>query len=175
MNYLSARLKVLGLPILALLSVHPSFAAVNDATLEPLWFFASQLKNSIGRDAAVLDSIIETPIERINPDFANRLTAGPLTLDGGIEISNVVIRLTRKHPGRVYIISYDVGNVCITLKDVKKTYPELILLDVPRGHAINETFSWITPVDTNGNGTGFGFPQSKPSCLKNMTLRNFTS
>jgi len=160
--------------ILALYIVNSTQAASNIA-YKSLWDLSSHLKNTIGTDVAAISSIVSTPIERIDPAFADRLEAKPFTLDGGIEISNVVIRLERKHSGKVYIISYDVGNVCITREDVKKNYPELRLMDVPRGHSKDETFSWITPVDKNGNGTGFGFSQSKPSCLKHMTLRNFSS
>lgn len=168
-------LKTLAVTILALLLAPRAFAAVDDMTLKPLWLFAGQLKNSIGHDAAVLDSIFETPVVRSNPDFADRLTAGSFTLDGGVKIQNIVIRLNHNQASKVYIISFDIGGVCILRRDVQKKWPELELFEVPRGHYKNATFSWVTPVDKNGNGIGFGFPQLTPSCLKNMTLRNFAS
>lgn len=125
-------------------------------------------------DVQTLDSVVGSPLSRVDPAYGNRLTTKPFTLDGGVEISNFIVRLDRKHPGNIFIIHYDVGNACILLEDVKKRYPQLKLTTVPHGQSENETFNWTTPVDEKGNAIGFGFSQSASLCLKNMVLRNFS-
>ncbi len=157
----------------ALFSSFNSLAEENNMKVQSLWHFATQLKNTVGQDVEKLDAIIPGRFVREDPSIAERLKAEPFTIDGGIEIRNMKVRLDLHNPGKVYIISYDVANANILLEDVRKTYPQLKLIDVPRGHSEDETFSWITPLDERGNAIGFGFPYAQPSYLKNMTLRNF--
>ncbi len=161
--------------MLALFSSPNLFAEGNNTEIESLWRFATQLKNTVGQDVNKLDAIIPVPLVREDQNIAERLKVAPFSIEGGIEITKMSVRLDPDNPGKVYIISYDVANANILLEDVRKTYPQLKLIDVPHGHSKDETFSWITPVDKNGNGIGFGFPYAQPSYLKNMTLRNFVN
>ncbi|MCL6745337.1 hypothetical protein [Kosakonia sp. R1.Fl] len=158
---------------LTLFSSFYSCAEENNIKVQSLWHFATQLKNTVGQDAEKLDAIVPGRFVREDPNIAESLKAEPFTIDGGIEIRNIKVRLDLHNPGKVYIISYDVANANILLEDVRKTYPQLKLIDVPHGHSEDETFSWITPLDERGNAIGFGFPYAQPSYLKNMTLRNF--
>ncbi|WP_235855230.1 hypothetical protein [Kosakonia quasisacchari] len=158
---------------LALFPSVDSFAEGNNINVESLWRFATQLKNTVGQDVNTLDAIIPEPLVREDPHIAERLKVAPFTIAGGVQIRNMRVRLDLNNAGKISIISYNLANANISLEDVKKTYPQLKLIDVPHGHSDEETFSWITPVDEKGNGIGFGFPYAQPSYLKNMTLRNF--
>lgn len=158
---------------LALFFSVDSFAEGNNINVESLWRFAIQLKNTVGQDVNTLDAIIPEPLVREDPHIAERLKVAPFTIAGGVQIRNMRVRLDLNNAGKISIISYNVANTNISLEDVRKTYPQLKLIDVPHGHSDEETFSWITPVDEKGNGIGFGFPYAQPSYLKNMTLRNF--
>lgn len=151
----------------------PLYADENLIKLKALSDFADQLKESIGQDVNTVEPIVGNPLFRLNPANEYWLTTNPFTLNGGVTLSNLAVRLDHKHPPKVFIIHYDVSDGCILLSDVRKIYPQLKLFSAPHGHSINETFAWITPLDKNGNATGFAFPYAEPACLKGMTVRNF--
>lgn len=154
------------------MSVHAS-TDENLIKLKALNDFADQLKESIGQDVNTIEPIVGHPLFRLNPANEYWLTTKPFTLNGGVTLSNLAVRLDHKHPPKVFIIHYDVSDVCILLSDVRKIYPQLKLFSAPHGHSVNETFAWITPLDKNGNATAFAFPYAVPACLKGMTVRNF--
>lgn len=162
------------IPILALamFSAHAS-SDDNVVQLKALSDFADQLKESIGQDVNTVEPIVGHPLFRLNPVNEYWLTTKPFTLNSGVTLSNLAVRLDHNHPPKVFIIHYDVSNGCILLSDVRKIYPQLKLFSAPHGHSVNETFAWITPLDKNGNATAFAFPYAKPACLKSMTVRNF--
>ena len=141
--------------------------------LKALSDFADRLKESIGQDVNTVEPIVGHPLFRLNPANEYWLTTKPFTLNGGVTLSNLAVRLDHNHPPKVFIIHYDVSDGCILLSDVRKIYPQLKLFSAPHGHSVNETFAWITPLDKNGNATAFAFPYAKPACLKSMTVRNF--
>lgn len=159
--------------IVTMLISSPLYADANLTKLKTLTNFADQLKETIGQDVNTVEPIVGHPLFRLNPADGAWLTAKPFTLEGGITLSNLAVRMDRNHPPKVFIIHYDVSNGCILLSDVRKVYPQLKLFSAPHGHSVNETFAWITPLDKNGNATAFGFPYAEPACLKSMTLRNF--
>ncbi|MHA0914582.1 hypothetical protein ACR9H8_07460 [Kosakonia cowanii] len=162
------------IPILALtmFSAHAS-SYDNVVQLKALNDFADQLKDSIGQDVNTVEPIVGHPLFRLNPANEYWLTTKPFTFNGGVTLFNLAVRLDHKHPPKVFIIHYDVSDVCILLSDVRKIYPQLKLFSAPHGHSVNETFAWITPLDKNGNATAFAFPYAEPACLKGMTVRNF--
>ena len=162
------------IPILALtmFSAHAS-SDDNVVQLKALRDFADQLKESIGQDVNTVEPIVGHPLFRLNPANEYWLTTKPFTLNGGVTLSNLAVRLDHNHPPKVFIIHYDVSDGCILLSDVRKIYPQLKLFSAPHGHSVNETFAWITPLDKNGNATAFAFPYAEPACLKGMTVRNF--
>ncbi|WP_312689309.1 hypothetical protein [Kosakonia sp.] len=141
---------------------------------QPLWQFAEQIKGTIGAAPDSLNAIMKTPVTRINPDFADRLTARALTLPGGPGINNIVIRTAYGNPQQIAIVTFDVEKTCIAVDEAKRQFPGLKLMWVPRGESINETFSWVAPIDKKGNAIGLGFSQSEPSCLKSIAIRDFS-
>ncbi|WP_312604475.1 hypothetical protein [Kosakonia cowanii] len=151
----------------------PLYADENLIKLKALNDFADQLKENIGQDVNTVEPIVGHPLFRLNPANEYWLTTKAFTLNGGVTLSNLAVRLDHKHPPKVFIIHYDVSDVCILLSDVRKIYPQLKLFSAPHGHSVNETFAWITPLDKNGNATAFAFPYAEPACLKGMTVRNF--
>lgn len=159
--------------ITAICTSTPLYADTNLTKLKTLSDFADQLKESIGQDVNIVEPIVGHPLVRLNPNNEYWLTTKPFTLNGGVNLSNLAVRLDHNHPPKVFIIHYDVSNGCILLSDVRKVYPQLKLFSAPHGHSVNETFAWVTPLDKNGNATAFAFPYAEPACLKRMTVRNF--
>lgn len=161
--------------VLLAVAASKCFAQPPHPDSQPLWHFAEQLKGIIGAAPDSLNCIIKTPVTRINPDFADRLTARSFTLAGGPGINDIEIRMAYGHPQQIAIVTFEVVNTCIEVSEAKRQFPGLKLMWVPRGESVNETFSWVAPVDKNGNGIGLGFAQSEPSCLKNIAIRDFSS
>lgn len=163
---------------LLLISTSLSFSAClcaeeKNMNTESLWSLASELRNSIGMNANVVEKITGQPLSRVDPDNDIRLTTPPFKLDDGIQINNFIVRLHVNYPHSVNIINFDIDQSCILVSQVKDLYPQLTLSSVPRGRATNEKFNWLTPKNDKGNRIIFGFSQSTPSCLKSLGFRHY--
>ncbi len=163
---------------LLLISTSLSFSAClcaeeKNMNTESLWSLASELRNSIGMNANVVEKITGQPLSRVDPDNDIRLTIPPFKLDDGIQINNFIVRLHVNYPHSINIINFDIDQPCILVSQVESIYPQITLSNVPRSSATNEKFNWLTPKDDKGNRIIFGFSQSTPSCLKSLGFRHY--
>ena len=59
---------------------------------ESLWSLASELRNSIGMNASIVEEITGQPLSRVDPDNDIRLTIPSFKLDDGVQINNFIVR-----------------------------------------------------------------------------------
>lgn len=66
-------------------------------------------------------------------------------------------------------LSLHVSGQCITLKDVRTRYGQVVLTQLPRGHSRQETIDYAIRVPSAD--LTFGFTEDNPDCLKFISIR----
>ncbi len=103
-------------------------------------------------------------------EYINFYNADDFKLDDGTSITEIGLRLSKDNGGMAPLLTFSPSGQCITLDAVKKSYPQLVLTDYPRGRSENEVTSYTAPEDMNGQKVSFSFTVKNPDCLGSVVI-----
>jgi hypothetical protein len=90
-------------------------------------------------------------------------------LPDGTAVQSIDLRLAKANPDHHGAIALEISGRCLTLADLKRIFPKLELVDVPRGRTHDESFSYAA---TGPEATvNFGFKERAPNCVSSISVK----
>jgi len=135
-----------------------------------LWQLIDMLGN---HPSLVPDKIMQSlPIaflKRNNNGYFSSYDGGRLSLIDQVDIEAVLLRVRHEDEARGMVSLYlDPSGACVTLDEVHKHYPEVVITDHPRGHSLDEQTYWS--IQQPWGELSFGFKERNPECLASVVL-----
>lgn len=163
------------LPVLLLISLFTftTHAEQKNMNHDSLWQITKALKGLWGKDINAVSNLLSQPLVPYSPGTKDRYTSAPFTLNDGINISELDVRLRSNGDGTVALISFAVSGQCITLEEVSEHFPDATLRFVPRENLPGRTFGYLTTRDSNSLAWGFSFPALNRECLQGITMARY--
>jgi len=162
-------------PVLLLLSLFTltTHAEQKKMNHDSLWQITKELKSLWGKKIDAVSALLNQPVIPYKPTAKDRFTSAPFTLNDGITISNLDVRLSPNGGGTVKLVSFSISGECITLEEVQDNFPDVTLRFVPREKLPGRTFGYLTARDNKQLAWGFGFPALDRKCLSEITMSDY--
>jgi hypothetical protein len=135
-----------------------------------LWQAIGALEQQIPFTKAKIEGLLSTVLtetDNTGNDVFQFYKSRRIELGGGVEISNVDLRIKRNGPHPGFMV-WDISGTCIKLAQVRSHYGEMQITDMPRGHSLDEETSYST-MRTWGK-LSFGFAERNPDCLASIAF-----
>lgn len=140
---------------------------------DSLWQMTKALKTVWGKKVDAVSTLLDQPLVPFTSTAKDRFTSAPFTLSDGVTISELDVRLKSNGDGTVALISFSVGEECITFDEVKQHFPDITLRFMPRAKLPGTTFGYLTTLDEKKLAWGFGFPALNRECLRTITMTHY--
>jgi len=136
-----------------------------------LWGFINHIRPAL-RDLTVANTaqfpLTLSPVEQ--NEYTQFYTAEPVFLEKGGQLNDIDIRLSKSLNDHAPFMRFTWQGQCVKLPTIKTHFPQLTLTDVPHGHSENETTSYTSVADANGQSVSFAFAVKQPDCLQQVVI-----
>jgi hypothetical protein len=102
-------------------------------------------------------------------DYYDRYRLETLGIDDSFDAKAIDLREPRPGAGGGgALLTMQIAGPCVSLEMLKHRYPSLTLFQVPRGRSADE--KEVHELKVDGRAVRFGFRQSNPDCLSDLTF-----